>query len=89
VCLATVYPNSANGQNECMRDVARIDAEGPGFWFIGLFGERKFIEGAIQTIKIMDGHLVMQNKVKPTCFLRPSTITCDQCRGKTPPAAGP
>jgi hypothetical protein len=37
------------------KDVARIEAEGQGFWLINLFGERKFIEGTIQTINLMDG----------------------------------
>jgi predicted RNA-binding protein len=66
MCLATVYLNSGDGQHECMRDVARIEADGPGFWFIDLFGERKFIEGAILTINLMDGHLLMQKKEGPT-----------------------
>jgi len=48
-----------NEQKEIMQDVARIEAEGDGFWFINLFGERKFIEGAIQTVDLMDGHFVV------------------------------
>ena len=59
MCLSTVYMNSGNEQKEIMKDVARIEAEGQGFWFINLFGEKKFIEGHIQTVDLLDGHLVM------------------------------
>jgi len=55
-----------NEQKEIMKDVARIEAEGQGFWLINLFGERKFIEGNIQTINLMDGHFVMLENQKPT-----------------------
>jgi predicted RNA-binding protein len=53
---------SGNEQKEIMKDVARIEAEGAGFWFINLFGERKFIEGAIQTVDLMDSHSVVLKK---------------------------
>jgi predicted RNA-binding protein len=66
MCLTTVYMNSANEQKEIMKDVARIEAEGQGFWLINLFGEKAFIEGTIQTINLMDGHLVLLEKQKPT-----------------------
>jgi predicted RNA-binding protein len=49
-----------------MKDVARIEAEGRGFWLVNLFGERKFIEGTIQTINLMDGHFVMLENQKAT-----------------------
>jgi len=62
MCLSTVYMNSGNEQKEIMADVALIEAEGQGFWFSNLFGERKFIEGAIQTVNLMDGHFVMLKK---------------------------
>ncbi len=64
MCLSTVYMNSGNEQNQIMKDVARIEAEGRGFWFINLFGERRFIEGSIQTIDLLDGHFVMLEKDK-------------------------
>nr|MBL0715487.1 CooT family nickel-binding protein [Desulfobacterales bacterium] len=53
-----------NEQKEIMKDVAQIEAEGQGFWFINLFGERKFIEGTIQTVDLMDEHFVMLRKGK-------------------------
>ncbi len=59
MCLSTLYMDVGNEQKEIMQDVARIEAEGDGFWFINLFGERKFIEGAIQTVDLMDGHFVV------------------------------
>jgi len=62
MCLSTLYMNSGNKQKEIMKDVARIEAEGKGFWFISLFGERKFIEGTIQTVDLMDTHSVLITK---------------------------
>ena len=62
MCLSTVYMNSGNEQKEIMKDVACIEAEGQGFWFIDLFGEKKFIEGSIQSVDLMDGHFVMIRK---------------------------
>jgi len=64
MCLSTVYMDSGNEQKEIMKDVARIEAEGQGFWFINLFGERKFLEGTIQTVDLMDKHFVMLRKGK-------------------------
>ncbi|OPX39496.1 MAG: hypothetical protein DRH24_03410 [Deltaproteobacteria bacterium] len=65
MCLSTVYMSSGNEQNQIMKDVARIEAEGHGFWFINLFGEKRFIEGSIQTIDFLDGQFVMLEKDKP------------------------
>jgi len=62
MCLSTVYMNSGNKQKKIMKDVARVEAEGQGFWFINLFGERKFIEGSIQTVDLMDGLLMILEK---------------------------
>ena len=62
MCLSTLYMNLGNEQKEIMKDVARIEAEGEGFWFINLFGERKFIEGTIQTVDLMDSHFVLITK---------------------------
>ena len=64
MCLSTVYMSSGNKQNQVMKDVARIEAEGKGFWLINLFGERRFIEGDIQIIDLIDGHFVMLKKEK-------------------------
>lgn len=62
MCLSTLYMNAGNEQKEIMQDVARIEAEGDGFWFINLFGEKKFFEGAIQTVDLMDSHFVVITK---------------------------
>lgn len=62
MCLSTLYINSGNNQKEIMKDVARIEAEDEGFWFINLFGERKFIDGTIQTIDFIDSHFVVLTK---------------------------
>ena len=65
MCLSTVYMDLGDEQKEIMKDVARIEAEDKGFWFINLFGEREFIEGRIQTVDLMDEHFVMLRKGKP------------------------
>jgi predicted RNA-binding protein len=54
--------NSGNEQKEIMKDIARIEVEGQGFWFINLFGEKKFVEGSIETVDLMDGHFVLVKK---------------------------
>jgi len=65
MCLSTVHMSSGNEQKEIMKDIVRIEAEGQGFWFITLFGERRFIEGRMQTVDLMDGHIVIVGKEKP------------------------
>lgn len=64
MCLSTVYVNVGDEQKEVMKDVARVEAEGEGFWLINLFGEKTFIKGTIQTINLMDGHFVMLEGAK-------------------------
>jgi predicted RNA-binding protein len=58
--------DTGNEPKEIMKDVARIEAEGRGFWFINLFGERTFVEGTIRDINLMDGHFVMLEDHKQT-----------------------
>jgi predicted RNA-binding protein len=52
MCLSTVYINSEGGPKTMMKDVARIEAEAKGYWFIDLFGRKKFVEGRIQSIDL-------------------------------------
>ena len=62
MCLSTVYMESGDEQQEIMKDVARIEAEGKGLWLINLFGEKSFIEGKIQTVNLTDGSFIMLRK---------------------------
>ncbi|MBN1626511.1 MAG: CooT family nickel-binding protein [Deltaproteobacteria bacterium] len=64
MCLSTVYINHENINEEVMKDVARIEAEGAGFVLINLFGEKKFIEGKITTIDLVEDHSVIFEKPK-------------------------
>jgi predicted RNA-binding protein len=64
MCLSTAYMNSGNEQKEIMKDIARIEAEGQGFWLINLFGEKKFVEGSIQSADLLDGLFVLTSKGK-------------------------
>jgi len=64
MCLSTVYMNSGNEQKEIMKDIARIEAEGQGFWLINLFGEKKFVEGSIQSADLLDGRFILASKGK-------------------------
>jgi predicted RNA-binding protein len=66
MCLSTVYVDSGDKQKEIMKDVAKIEAEGQGFWLINLFGEKTFIKGAIRTISLVNGHFVVLENQKPT-----------------------
>lgn len=59
MCLSTVYVDSGAEQKEIMKDVAKIEAEGHGFWLIDLFGQKTFVEGRVKTINLADGHFVM------------------------------
>ena len=62
MCLSTVYMNSGNGQKEIMKDVAKIEAENQGYWVINLFGEKKYVEGTIESINLIDGFLTVLGK---------------------------
>jgi len=59
MCLSTAYMNSGNEHKQIMKDIARIEAEDQGFWLIDLFGEKKFVEGRIQSADLLDGRLVL------------------------------
>ena len=56
--------NSGNEQNEIMKDIDRLEAEGQGFWLINLFGEKKFVEGSIQSADLLDGLIVLAGNGK-------------------------
>jgi predicted RNA-binding protein len=62
MCLSTVYMDSGTEKVEIMKDVARLEAEGQGFWLIDLFGQRTFVEGNIQTVHLTDGHFITIRK---------------------------
>ena len=64
MCLSTAYMNSGNEQNEIMKDIDRLEAEGQGFWLINLFGEKKFVEGSIQSADLLDGLIVLAGNGK-------------------------
>jgi predicted RNA-binding protein len=59
MCLSTVCMDTGDTQKEIMKDVARIEAEGSGFWMIDLFGEKTFVEGNIQSIDLVDENRVI------------------------------
>ena len=62
MCLSTVYIDTESGRKEFMRDVGRLEAEGDGFYFIDLFGDKKFLTGAITRVDFVDEHAIV---VKP------------------------
>jgi predicted RNA-binding protein len=53
--------DTKEGRKKIMEDVARIEAEGSGFWLINLFGKKRFAEGVIRTIDLLDEHFVILN----------------------------
>lgn len=63
MCLSIVYTDSEEGQEETMRDVAKIEAQDDGFVLINLFGEQEFVRGRIKSIDFLDDHsVVLENK---------------------------
>ncbi len=60
MCLSTVYVNSEKNQKEVMRDVAQVKADDRGYWLINLFGEKTFVKGTIDTVDLVEGHLVLR-----------------------------
>ena len=63
MCLSTVYSVVGNEQEEIMKDVAKIEAEGKGFWAVDLFGERTFVEGTIKSVDLMGGAVMIDKNV--------------------------
>ena len=63
MCLSTVYFHTPDAPEEIMRDVARMEAEGRGFWLINLFGEKKFVEGTVRIVDLVDTHEVVLDPV--------------------------
>lgn len=59
MCLSTIYAVRGNEEQEIMKDVAKIEAEGTGFWAVDLFGDRTFIEGNIRSVDLMGGTVMI------------------------------
>jgi predicted RNA-binding protein len=60
MCLSNVFYIDSNGQQqEVMRDVAQMEAQGDGFLLMGLLGEQKFVQGDVRTIDFVDKHSVV------------------------------
>ena len=62
MCLSTVLLTSQNNRQEVMKDVARVETHDDGFWLINLFGEKTFIKGTLQSIDLVDEHVVVFNE---------------------------
>ena len=58
MCLSMVFMNKGGKKNVIMKDVARIEAHEDGFWLVDLFGEKKFVEGTVKTIDLMNDHFL-------------------------------
>ena len=69
MCLSNVYIDFGDEEKEIMKDVARVEAEGRGFWLINLFGERKFVEGVIEIIELENGHFIKLKKEETELIL--------------------
>ena len=63
MCLSTVCMDTGDTQKDIMRDVARIEAEGDGFWLSDLFGEKTFVKGSIQSIDLVEENRVILTDV--------------------------
>jgi predicted RNA-binding protein len=63
MCLSTVYVDSTGKILEVMQDVARIEAENDGYNLFDLFGARKFVQGTIKFVDLIDEHKVVLEEV--------------------------
>lgn len=59
MCLSVAYVVTDGDKEEIMNDVAFLQAEDNGFMLVTLLGERKFVEGNIQSIDFMNDHSVV------------------------------
>ena len=59
MCLSVAYVVTNGEKEEVMNDVAFLQAEDNGFMLITLLGERKFVEGNIQSIDFLNDHSVV------------------------------
>jgi len=62
MCLSNVYFDSKTGQEEVMREVARMEAQDDGFLLVGLLGEEKFIQGKIKSVDFINENAVVLEK---------------------------
>ena len=62
MCMSKVFMNNTGNREMIMEDVARIEAEGRGFWLIDLFGGKKFVEGTVKIIDFLDEHFIELEK---------------------------
>ena len=65
MCLSTVFLNAGDTSTEVMKDVAHMEADKDGYWLFNLFGEKKFVEGAIQSVDLVDEHLIVLHPHQP------------------------
>ncbi len=59
MCLSTVYLDSEGQREEVMSQVVYIEAKNNGFLLISLLGDKKHVQGKIQTIDFVDAHSVV------------------------------
>jgi len=62
MCLSTVYIRTSAGNEEVMRDVAEMEAEGEGYNLYNLIGEKRFVKGSIKRVDFVDEHTVEIDK---------------------------
>jgi predicted RNA-binding protein len=74
MCLSTVYLRIGEERREVMRDVSRMQAEGDGYLLTDLFGRRAHVRGRIAYLDLVEEHIVVLEKVKPS----------ERSRGETP-----
>ena len=60
MCLATVYIQDDDQQEELMQDVAWIEPANGGLQLIGLLGERKLVQAYIESIDLMNSLVVLK-----------------------------
>lgn len=60
MCLATVYVEDGDQQEEVMRDVAWIEPENGGLELITMLGERQSFQARIKRIDLMKSVIILK-----------------------------
>lgn len=58
MCLAVVYVEKSDQQQEELRDVTYLEAEDHGFRIVSLMGEERHIEGRLKSVDFWLEHKV-------------------------------
>ena len=65
MCLSTVYLEKNSAKEKVMQDVSDRVSKDDGLLLVGMFGDKKYIEGRIKRIDSQDNDSIHPHFVKP------------------------